>query len=95
MKFLAAWLIGTLTLIGLTAPDAHADDTSYLTAVGGIYHVWAPEQMLTLGHSICNHLRERTADQQIALEPAQMSFVVDVPGVVYTAQRELCPGLGR
>lgn len=96
MKLLTAWLIGTLILIGLTAPNAHADDSSYLAAVGGIYHLWGPDQMLHLGHGICDELRKgRTAEQQIALAPAMMPLDVDVPGVVYAAQRELCPTLGH
>lgn len=75
---------------------AHADDSSYLAAVGGIYHLWSPDQMLHLGHGICDELRKgRTAEQQIGLAPPAMSFDVDVPGVVYAAQRELCPTLGH
>lgn len=96
MRFLTACLAATLILIGLTAPPAKADDSSYLAAVGGIYHLWSPDQMLHLGHGICDELRKgRTAEQQIGLAPPAMSFDVDVPGVVYAAQRELCPTLGH
>jgi len=83
----SAWLIAGMFL-GL--PKAHADDASYLAAVGGIYHLWSPDQMLHLGHGICDELRKgRTAEQQIALAPAAMPFDVDVPGVVYAAQAAL------
>lgn len=90
MRFLTACLVGTLILIGLTAPHAKADANSYLAYVrsagintGGRPDAW----VLDNGNRACTLLRQGMSVDQIA---GGISFA-DKRGLTIAAQRELCP----
>lgn len=93
---LLAASVGALAAL-IAAPNAKADDQSYLAAIDGVYHgVYTPDMMLHWGHGICDDLHGgRSVAQEIAAAPSQFTGYMDVPGVVNAAQRELCPDAGH
>lgn len=81
-------------LILPAAPAAHADEASYLAAIGGADD---PDTALTIGRGACKSLRQGSTIDQIVL--ALYAPMKDEEGVtahrvaevVVKAQYELCP----
>jgi uncharacterized protein DUF732 len=92
---IAAFILSGGALVALAflpRADADADANSYLAYIENNHvntgFVYSPTKALSQGNEVCTELREGVPPDKIGRGGL---ILVDLPGIIFAAQHELCP----